>query len=94
MAYFANSSEDVLTQQCYDCPLGAGWSNPNQKRLFGDERPLRPCPVALVQLQYNYDQIDIPKLRAAMTVLVSDQGECEVRKLLQSVRRDGVESGE
>ena len=92
MAYFPNSSADTLTEQCYDCPLGAGWDNPLQKRLFGDERPLRPCPVAFVQLQYNYDQVGNPNLKAAMTLLVNDDGVCEVRKLLQSTRREELEA--
>lgn len=58
MAYFSNSSEgEVLDAQCQDCPLGWGWNDPDQQSLFEVERQPRPCPVALVQLTYNYDQI-------------------------------------
>lgn len=59
MAYFPNScAGEVLDEQCHDCPLGAGWSgSPDQRRMFADERPMRPCPVAFVQLAHNYTQI-------------------------------------
>lgn len=58
MAYFPNgSSGEILDEQCHDCPLGAGWHDPAQTELFENERELRPCPVAFVQLNYNYDQI-------------------------------------
>ena len=49
-----------------------------------------PCPVALVQMTFNYDQCDDSeaKLRQAMTYLVNDEGTCEVRKqILDNVTR-------
>lgn len=41
-----------------------------------------PCPVALVQMMYNYTQVgDGEKnLRDAMTLLVDERGICQVRK--------------
>ena len=68
MAYFSNSSEgEILDAQCNDCPLGYGWNNPDQLQFF--EREPRPCPVALVQLTYNYDQISPPDRKKASECL-------------------------
>lgn len=41
-----------------------------------------PCPIAAVQLLYNYDQLGDrqEKLQAAMTILVDDNGICQTRK--------------
>lgn len=87
MAYFPNATAgDVLDHQCSDCPLGYGWNNPDQKRLFDSEAIPRPCPVALVQLQYNYDQVGIPKLEAAMNCLINKDGICQVRLQLVEIR--------
>jgi hypothetical protein len=89
VAYFPNgSSGEIFEAQCADCPLGAGWNNPNQKRLFDDEKPMKPCPTAFVQLSHNYDQVSNPKLREAMTILVDDKGICQTRKLLLEVRQE------
>lgn len=40
-----------------------------------------PCPVLLVQLTYNYDQVDKgqEKLREAMEILVDKRGVCQVK---------------
>ena len=49
-----------------------------------------PCPVALVQMTFNYDQVadGQEKLREAMSYLVDDKGICEVRKqILENVTR-------
>lgn len=93
MAYFPNgSSGDVFDAQCADCPLGYGWNDPRQMSLFDAERAPKPCPVALVQLTYNYDQLDAnnKQLREAMTMLVDDTGECKVRKLLAECRAEAA----
>ena len=93
MAYFPNSGAgEVFDAQCADCPLGAGWNNPNQKRLFDDdEKPMKPCPTAFVQLNWNYGQEKNPDLKAAMNILVSEDGTCKTRKLLLEVRREAGE---
>jgi len=91
MAYFSNATEGgTLDAQCSDCPMGAGWNDPKQSRLFKDERPMRCCPTAFVQLLYNYDQVDDKqkKLREAMTLLVNDDGICETRKILVEIREE------
>jgi len=87
VAYFANSSEgDIFDSQCADCPLGYGWNEPTQTLLFDPERVPRPCPVALVQLQFNYDQCDNKKLEDAMNCLVNKVGICQVRQQLLQIR--------
>jgi hypothetical protein len=90
MAYFPNgSSGDVLDAQCADCPLGYGWNDPNQKRLFDPEKQARPCPVALVQLMYNYDQVGIEKFEDAMNCLINKDGICRIREQLVEIRSVG-----
>ena len=89
MAYFANGSEgEVLDAQCADCPLGFGWNDPDQKELFDRERWPRPCPVAFVQMTYNYDQCDVPKLQEAMNILIDKRGTCKVREQLVEIRAE------
>lgn len=86
MAYFTNStSGDVLEMQCEDCPLGCGWNNPRQQRLFDPEIERRPCPVHFVQLNFNYAQCEAgqEKLRQAMSMLIDENGVCQVRKVLE-----------
>lgn len=49
-----------------------------------------PCPVLLIQMTYNYDQLNKgnEQLREAMRILVSDDGTCQVRKqILENVTR-------
>lgn len=90
MSYFPNATAaDVLERQCADCPLGYGWNDPKQKRLFDPDASPLPCPTAFVQLQFNYEQCDNPQLREAMTALVDDEGVCQTRKLLMQIRKDG-----
>lgn len=75
MAYFSNSSSgEVLNEQCADCPLGYGWNDPAQQELFDREAVPRPCPVALVQLTYNYKQIRSGGCDATADYLESLQG--------------------
>lgn len=74
MAYFSNSTDsDVLDMQCGNCPLGKG-----------------VCPVLQIQMLYNYDQLDVgqEKLRTAMSLLISNNGICQVREVLYESRDD------
>lgn len=90
MAYFPNSTAgEILDAQCADCPLGAGWNDPAQQRLFDDETEYRGCPVMLIQLTQNYKQLDKGQepLKEAMTTLVANDGTCEVRKILVEHRK-------
>ena len=72
MAYFSNGTEGiVLDNQCAVCPVG--------------RHPDLPCPVLLVQLAYNYQQVDKgqEKLREAIDCLVDEQGTCLMKKALE-----------
>ena len=92
MAYFPNASAgEVLDAQCADCPLGFGWNDKNQQQLFDREPEPRPCPVAFAQLTYNYEQFDKQgkrtKVADVLDLLVSESGECMVRKELVEIRK-------
>jgi len=91
MGYFPNgSSGEVLDEQCANCLLGSGWNDPAQQELFVTDRLLKPCPVAFVQLTYNYKQGDKGNkdLRDAMTLLIDDRGVCQVREQLLKCRKE------
>ena len=61
----------VLDAQCGKCPIGR------------DETEL--CPILFVQLTYNYDQCDVPKLGEAMNLLVDERGRCKMFPLLEKL---------
>lgn len=63
MAYFSNGSDGYILDK--QCA----------DCPLGDG----PCPVALIHAIYNYDQIDVPKLREAMNMLVNEEGICQMR---------------
>lgn len=64
MAYFSNGSEG----SCFDSQCG--------KCKFGD----KPCPIAAIQIIYNYDQLNdtLGVARKIMSELVKDDGTCTV----------------
>ena len=66
MAYFANSTEGEVLER--QCA----------ECPYGEE----PCPVALVQLTYNYDQNQNKELEQAMEILVDEEGICQMKLLL------------
>ena len=67
MAYFSNGSEGA----CFD----------NQCSIckYGTQ----PCPIALVQMQYNYSACNNSVARAILDDLVSDNGECAMFKAFE-----------
>lgn len=72
MAYFSNGTEGLfLEEQCESC-------------LHGMKDDLM-CPVMHVQLEYNYKQIDDHNkyLRAAMNLLVDEQGNCLMKAAME-----------
>jgi hypothetical protein len=80
MAYFSNSTEgDKLEQQCETCPAGN----------LSDEQIQRvsSCPIALVQLLYNYDQLKKgnEQLKEAMATLIDKEGICQMRPILLDI---------
>lgn len=73
MAYFANGSEGLVFD--YEC-----------SNCFAEDKN---CPVATIQLTFNYDQCDNENLRHAMNMLVTQKGEkyegCQVKKIIDMI---------
>lgn len=74
MAYFANGSEEAVFDQ--ECS--------NCK--YGEDA----CPIALVQMTYNYDACNNKTARAILNDLVKDDGTCEMKKVFsKDLKSDG-----
>ena len=69
MAYFPNGTAgDILIEQCDNCLHGM-----NDSVL---------CPIANVQIFFNYDQIDNEHLSKCLSALVRDDGVCLMRSAM------------
>ena len=62
MAYFSNGSEGMVFDE--QC----------SRCKYGQE----PCPIALVQMEHNYDACNNPTARKILDTLVKDDGTCEM----------------
>ncbi len=72
MAYFPNSSSGMeFDETCCECI---------------HEDPEAGCPVALVQMSFNYDQTDNKKLAEALTMLINEKGECQMKPHIDKLR--------
>jgi len=74
MAYFSNGTEGMyFDEQCHNCIHG-----------MNDEVM---CPIVYVQTTYNYDQLNKgnEQLRDAMTYLVDERGDCQMKKVMEEV---------
>lgn len=67
MAYFSNSTDGELF--CEQC----------SKCKYGE----KPCPIALVQMEYNYDACNNEVATKILELLVKDDGTCEMRKMFK-----------
>jgi hypothetical protein len=67
MAYFANGSEGM----CFDEECSAC--------KYGQE----PCPIAWVQLNYNYEACNNEVATAILNALVKNDGTCEMFKAFE-----------
>ena len=70
MAYFPNGTAgEYLDEQCAECI---------------HEDPEAGCPVALIQLEYNYSQHNKgnSSLKKAMGWLINDTGDCQIKKMI------------
>lgn len=65
MAYFSNSSE------------GAVFDEQCSRCKYGEE----PCPIAAVQMIYNYDAVDNEVATNILNGLVRQDGTCEMYEL-------------
>ena len=76
MAHFASESKSVYFEnQCSTCLLPSiPYNIPNNPY----------CPIRFVQEVYNYDQVDRKqkKLRAALNILISEDGTCKMKQLI------------
>lgn len=81
MAYFSNSTEGmVLDEQCCSCVL------------FNAEYPSDLwCPIAYVQMDYNYKQIGNDLAREIINQLVNEEGECQLKPTLEKLGAIGLE---
>lgn len=72
MAYFPNGTAgEVLDEQCQNCLHGVSDSI--------------LCPVAHIQMIYNYQQLDEGNedLRAAMGLLIQLDGTCQMKEAME-----------
>jgi|APSaa5957512622_1039677.scaffolds.fasta_scaffold221139_1 hypothetical protein len=67
MAYFSNSSDG----SCFDAQCG--------KCKYGQS----PCPIALVQMAYNYDACNNDTATKILNDLVKNDGTCEMYKMCE-----------
>ncbi len=64
MAYFSNGSEGMVFDE--ECSTCK----------YGE----KACPIALVQVLYNYDACNVPVARKILDTLVADNGTCAMKK--------------
>jgi len=70
MAYFPNGTAGAyLDEQCAECI---------------HEDPEAGCPVALIQDEYNYSQLNKGNgdLKRAMDILISETGDCKMKEVI------------
>jgi len=70
MAYFSNSSEGDVLD----------------RQCFDCRIGEMECPILLVQVEYNYDQIGIPKLRECLNFLVDSSWKCRMKLLIDELK--------
>lgn len=75
MGYFPNAS----------CPGAARFQAECVTCPHGES----PCPILLVHDIYNYTQCDDENFQEALALLVTHDGECQMRKLIVKGETDG-----
>lgn len=68
MAYFSNGTEGEVFDE--QCA----------KCKYGE----RECPIALVQISYNYDAVDNETATSILNMLVKDNGACMMYKMAEN----------
>lgn len=66
MAYFANSSNGMRLGD--EC----------NECKYGQD----PCPIALVQVCFNYEAVNNKAATEILDILVKDDGTCEMKKII------------
>lgn len=70
MAYFPNGTAgQYLDEQCAKC-------------IYDRAPDDTGCPIDHIHCLFNYDQCDNEKLRQAMTLLVDEKGDCQMKVLI------------
>jgi hypothetical protein len=69
MAYFSNGTEGMVLD------------NQCSECIYGEE----PCPIALMQLEFNYEQIGNTLARRIMDTLIDEKGICQMKKLIDAM---------
>lgn len=70
MAYFSNGTEGmILDEQCSECKI------PDDA----------PCPILLVHLLYNYEQVGNDLVRTVLNDLVNESGQCQMKPLIDTL---------
>jgi hypothetical protein len=70
MAYFPNGRAGMyIDEQCAEC-------------IHAD--PEAGCPIALVQMEFNYEQLNDgeTRLRRCLNLLVDERGDCQMKPLI------------
>jgi len=65
VAYFSNGTEGMIFDE--EC----------SNCIFGE----KPCPIALIQFTYNYDQCRNEKVKEILDMLVNQKGECSMKRM-------------
>lgn len=68
MAYFSNGSEGMV------------FDDQCSKCKYGD----KPCPIALVQMEYNYSAVNNEVATKILNTLVANNGTCSMWALAKS----------
>ena len=68
MAYFSNGSEGMVFDE--ECSTCR----------YG----LKPCPIALMQITYNYDACNNKVARKILDGLISNNGECSMKQTFKT----------
>lgn len=72
MAYFSNGSEGMV------------FDDQCNKCKYGKH----PCPIALVQVNYNYEQVNNKTATDILSSLVNEAGECTMLKMFKDLEID------
>lgn len=72
MAYFSNGSEGEVFD--FECSTCK----------YGKQ----PCPIAYVQMNFNYSACNNKIAREILDMLVSDNGECSMKKLINDTKAE------
>jgi hypothetical protein len=80
VAYFSNATEGEVFD-CSDC------------QLYIHDGEFIPCPIAMLQMTYNYKQVGNEVATEMLSELVRDDGTCTMEELLRRITLRVVANG-